>query len=88
MLKTNFRNQATLEQPNGSMKGIRNLGWLLRTKLPIMHITVNYSETSQTNLLTVYFYDGHIYRITFHSRTILERFLQRPKFQHIIAEWS
>lgn len=79
----------TVTRPDGTVKAVKNLGWLLRSWKRVETIKVREPEHGDgfDAELIVILRDGTIYETPFASRLVLWSFLNRPVFEGLDVEW-
>lgn len=83
-------NRAEILLPNGSIKQVKNLGWLLRNwkRVTAFRVSKYSGPTPVTDaLLEAFCEDGTLYRTPFASSTILRDWLHRPVFRTLPLDW-
>lgn len=74
--------RATITSPDGKVRTVKNLGWLLRHWKDVTRVAVNISTEQHTDcVLVAYTRNGSIYETPYASLTVLFGFLDRPVFR-------
>lgn len=82
---------ASIESPNGDVRHVKNLGWLLRHWKEIVRfdwITNPNAYRWPDGTLSAYLRDGDVYRIEWGSGTVCQRWLNRPIFRGLPIDWD
>lgn len=78
-------NRATVEYPNGTMRQVKNLGWLRRNWKSIERFEWKDIDTHMVDgLFTAIMRDGRVYRIEYASFRVFKRFINRPIFRGLL----
>ena len=70
-------------KPEGTVRDVRNLGWLLRHWKDVHSFTVCPHSYKYDCWLVAYCNDGTIYETEFASLTVLQAWLHRPVFRNL-----
>lgn len=79
---------ATVFNPDGSEKVVKNLGWLLRHAAEVREITFYRSELADTDfprpyVLTAALEDGRLFVTTWASAEVFRQWVKRPSLAHV-----
>lgn len=80
---------ATVSYPNGKVKTVRNLGWILRHWKDVESFTITDEGNARAwgCKLRANLKDGAVYETNFADRDVCYKFLHRPSFHGIRVEW-
>ena len=85
---------ATVSRPDGSVKLVKNLGYLLQNwkgiKSVEAHLPRAYEDTKLLRpdaMLVVHFHDGRLYETPFASKEVLKDWLHRPVLRGLPLKW-
>jgi hypothetical protein len=89
--------QAKVVYPDGKVREVKNLGYMLRNWKQIESIVVSKFELQEAMkilgyqhceaFMSVHFSDGRIYTTGFMSKEVLRRFLYRPVLRGLPLNW-
>ena len=81
--------QANVVYPDGKVKEVKNLGYMLRnwSMITDIHVTSFEGAVDADAFVSVDFKDGRTYTTGYMDKGILRRFLDRPVFRGLTCNW-
>lgn len=83
---------ATVTDPDGNTRPVKNLGWILRNwkridRFEVTHYPPDGKSCPPDAWLVAYTRDGYVYRTPYADRGVLAGFIDRPVFRGLPILW-